>query len=271
MYKSISIIIPTKNEALYLKNSINSLINSVKKFSKVHKNFDIKIIIVEDGSTDNSYEIISDFEKLNDKIFCIRNEKSLGISKCLNVAINKFPADLIGRFDADDVCKENRFLNQINFLIKNKDIDILGSNARLINENDENIGLSNLPLLHEDIVKKLNTNCPIFHPSVIFKFNVWRNLDGYDNSLNRAQDFDLWRRCRDHGFIFHNLKSFEIDYRLKRHSKTIKGATRNLIAILRLCWKHNDLILFLYAFIDFAKNILIALRLYKPKTFKIKV
>ena len=113
------------NASKFLNEAIESILN------QTYKNFEF--IIIDDGSTDNSTQIIEKYKKIDERIVFIENEKNVGLTKNLNKAIKLSTSDYIARMDADDISDVKRLEKQIKFLQENKDISIVGSCAKYIN------------------------------------------------------------------------------------------------------------------------------------------
>ena len=114
----ISIILPTFNAEKYLEKTIFSIIN------QNYKNFEL--IIVDNESIDNTKNIINKFKKINIKTI---NKKTQNLAEALNLGIAVSKGEYIARIDADDLIRKNRFVKQVEFLEKNMDYDIVGTNA----------------------------------------------------------------------------------------------------------------------------------------------
>jgi hypothetical protein len=169
--------------------------------------------------------------------------------------------------DGDDICEPNRFVKQLNYLINNPNIDILGSNASLINMNSDKIGQTDMPLIHDNIIKRLEFNNPMIHPSIIMRSKVLNQLGGYDEKLMRAQDLDLWHRASKHGFKFSNINDSLIRYRVNQNPP-IKTLILSFSVEFKNALINRSLKGAIYSFLVLLKNLLTKYNIYIPKALK---
>ena len=96
---------------------------------------DFEFIIIDDCSTDNSWEIIQEFAKKDTRIIPIKNEKNIHIAKTRNIALAKARGEFIAFLDSDDVAEKDRLELQLDFIERNPNIDLCGSNMLIIDSN----------------------------------------------------------------------------------------------------------------------------------------
>ena len=127
----ISIIMSVYNG----ENFVEKCIDSITK--QTFKNFEF--LILDDGSTDNTYELLKKKKFNDDRIKIFRNENNLGLTKSLNKLIKKSKGNIIARQDADDLSNPKRFEKQIDYIEK-YNLDFCTTRAKIINKNN-GIGL----------------------------------------------------------------------------------------------------------------------------------
>lgn len=185
-----------------------------------------RVVIVLDNPK-ISAEILDylNFLSSSDKRFLIhRNETNIGLANSLNVAASKVDLadfDYIARMDSDDICLPERFETQINFLLSNPDVDLVGSSAYQIDESNRN--------LNDFIVNKgtvrLNYGSNSIHPTWMMKKSIFVDLRGYRN-FECAQDYDFLCRASLIGYSIENIPEKLIFYRLRSGSI---GAKKRLL------------------------------------------
>ena len=106
----ISVLLSVYNDEENIKKSIDSIL------TQSYKN--IELLVIDDGSTDKTYEIISNINDSRLKIF--RNEENLGLTKCLNILIKKSQGQILARQDSDDISLQSRLQVQYNSLYKSQ-------------------------------------------------------------------------------------------------------------------------------------------------------
>ena len=207
----ISVILPFYNNESTILNSLNSILNQTERR--------FEIIIINDGSKDNSEKkILSIIKKKNIKYF--KNKTNKGLAYSLNKGIKKSSGDLIFRMDADDISKKDRIQIQKKFLIKNPHIFLLGSNAEYFDKNGV-YEKSNMRLSDKKIKEVINFKNEFIHSSVVFRRGFFDKLHGYDESLVRGQDHDLWIRGSSY-FKYANLKQNLIKHFKDKKPKSMK-------------------------------------------------
>ncbi len=184
----ISIIMPVYNNSIYLNESIESVLN------QTFENFEL--IIIDDGSIDNTIHILEYYKKLDERVKIFRNQKNIGIAKSLNKGISLSNGKYIARIDSDDTWESDKLKKQINYLKKKPDIVLLGSNAIYINEKGEIIKNKNNPIYFSDNkirknILKYNLFC---HSSVIFQKDHVKKLGYYNEKYPNTEDYELWLR-----------------------------------------------------------------------------
>lgn len=198
----ISVITSVFNAEETIKDSVESILGQT--FS------DFEFIIVDDGSTDNSFDII---ERIKDpRIVCLKNESNIGLSASLNRALNMAKGEYVARHDADDFSIRERLEHQAKFLDANPEVGILGGQMEVINRNNHVIDLYSLPTSHGKLAWRLLFDRSFAHPTVMMRREVVAQVAGYDESLRVSQDHQLWtelvRRTR-----FANLSEVLVRYR----------------------------------------------------------
>lgn len=178
----ITVGIPNYNGAKYLKYAIESVLCQTYT--------DYELIITDDGSIDNSGEIIQEYRN-HPRVRIILSSDNRGLSYRLNEQISLAEGQYFCRMDADDIMMPDRLEKQLCYLEKNQDVDVVGSAAIIIGEDNKILGTRSL-LLDGEYSRKCRS---FIHPTVMGKISFFRS-NRYSEEYSGAEDTELWMRCR---------------------------------------------------------------------------
>lgn len=210
----LSVVMPVFNGEPFLKDAVESILKqSFKKY---------EFIIINDGSTDNTVDIIKSYK--DGRIKLIENRNNLGIAKCLNIGFELSKGDYIARMDADEISNSERFEKQLAFLEKNKEVGVCGTLTKTLGKKIEKIWM--YPLDHERIKANLLFHCCLVHSSVMIRSSIIEDKNiFYSESCPHAEDYELWVRLSRITKIA-NLGEVLTRYRI--HNKSI-GAMHSTV------------------------------------------
>jgi glycosyltransferase involved in cell wall biosynthesis len=215
---NISVVLPVYNAEKYLSKAIESILRqSFKSF---------ELIIVNDGSTDNSLKIINSF---SDSRIVLIDQHNAGLPKALNNGIRKSKSDIIARMDSDDISLQNRLEIQYNFLIKNQQYIIVGSNAEVIDADGRYVYTSCQPIEDHECKNKLPAT-PFFHPSVMFRKEAYSKAGYYNEKTVYLEDVILFNRMAAYG-KFYNFELPLLRYRIVPNSNSLRSNRKDLRAV----------------------------------------
>ncbi len=208
----ITICIPTYNRANYLKEAIESALN------QNYENYEI--LIVDDGSTDNTKEIVESFNSA--KIRYTKSEKNLGRPKIRNKLVSLAKGDYLLWLDDDDKLKKDLLLDYVRILQANPEVNIIYGN--LLQYNDET-GKEIQKYIPNDYTKSkkemlrnLILGNGLTFPASLIKKELFEECGYFDEEFLRAQDYELWSRLYEKA-NFYKLDDIVCYYR--KHNKNI--------------------------------------------------
>ncbi len=183
---------PVRNEASLLPGCLHDISFQTLK--------EIELIIVDDGSTDKTSEILKEYSKNDPRIRIIKT-KHQGIISALNTGLEECKGYYIARMDADDRMDKNRLEKQLKLMKSNPELELIGcrmgsfSNSRMISDSIKKYqSWSNSLISHKQIECDLFAECPIAHPTFFATHHLFKKLGGY--SANPwAEDYDLILRA----------------------------------------------------------------------------
>jgi glycosyltransferase involved in cell wall biosynthesis len=188
---SITVLMSVFNSARWLSEAIESVLNQTFR--------DFEFIIVDDGSTDNSYKIIKQYQSLDPRIIII-SKPNTGLADSLNQGIMKARGKWIARLDADDICETTRLEKQIERAQSNSKLVFIGTGATIIDEFGRKLKTYTYPENHIFLQKNLRTARKFPpHSSAMYKTSVFKKLGGYRGRISLAEDADLWLRLSEIG------------------------------------------------------------------------
>jgi len=197
----ISVIMPVFNGEKYLKDAVQSILS--QDF------IDFELLILNDGSTDNSLKIAKTYTC--DPRVTVFELNRVGLVSALNIGLEKAKGEFIARMDADDISLPNRFSVQLSYFENNSMLGVLGCGNYLVNENLVFSGFGFYP--HDkkfginDRLKKGNFLC---HPGVMFKKSLIKDLGPYSKFFHFAEDYELWARYSLHTLIDNTVEKLLI-------------------------------------------------------------
>lgn len=201
---SITVLMSVYNGQPYIEEAIESIVNQT--FS------DFEFLIIDDGSTDGSRDILKKWKAHDDRIRLILHGENKGLGYALHEGVSEAHGDWIVRMDDDDIAFPNRLKRQVKYIQENPEVDILSAWAIDIDKHANPMRLRQVPIKHEDIVRLIWT-IPVVHPAVMFRKDEVKKVGSYDSDLRRRQDYDLWFRCAAAGLRFANIPEPLIYYR----------------------------------------------------------
>lgn len=210
---------------VYNTKSIEDLSVSIK--SIVNQTFsDWELIICDDGSSNNTMEILTIYANEDERIKLIRNEINSGLSFALNRCISEARGDYIARQDDDDYSAPQRLEKLYNFLELNNLYTFVGSNVNTFDIN----GFSGELVMPEYPTKKdFKWNSPFIHPSIMIRKEKLLEVNCYrvSKETRRGQDYDLFMRLYAKDYIGYNIQEKLYTYQLVNGStKKLKFKTR---------------------------------------------
>lgn len=213
----ISVLLPAYNAAKYLGEAIDSIL--AQSYS------DFELIIINDGSTDDTERIVSAFS--DKRIVYVKNEQNIGLANTLNKGINLARGEYIARMDADDISLLQRFQRQVDFLDNNKDFILCSTAIKVFGAVEERVIMATS--CYEQLKVDMLFGSNIAHPAVMF-----RRQEFIDNNLYYrqeecpAEDYALWTRVVFVGKVC-NIPEVLLHYRIHPSQVT---STNNSIGVV---------------------------------------
>lgn len=199
----LTVLMTTYNNEKYLQSSITSILN------QTFGNFEF--IIIDDGSTDNSKELIESFKDGRIKYFKIQNS---GLGAALNYGLNLCETELIVRMDADDISLPQRIEKQFAFITKNKEYDIISSWYAAF-DGKNLLYTIKTPENNDNIKKRFALHSEVIHAGMIYKKDKIISAGGYKPII--FEDYELWLRLKDK-VKFYNLQEVLLFVRYRQDS-----------------------------------------------------
>ena len=202
----VSIVLASYNSQRTIIKTLNSIANQSYK--------NVELIFVNDGSTDDSLRLVTEFMAKVNIYMQIISRNNKGFVYSLVEGITESKGDFIARIDSDDIWTNDHVELIMKEFKKNESLVLVGSNSKFINENDEVVGNSNLPLTDRNIRKHMLKDNPFIHSSVIFKKKHYEMSPGYLNKYEEyITDYNLWFELSKHGQCL-NIKEYTVLYRI---------------------------------------------------------
>lgn len=224
----VSIICPVYNVEHFIHESIQSILQ------QSYTNFEF--LIIDDCSNDNT---LFEIRKINDpRIVLIENSKNIGPASSLNVGLKKAIGSYIAIMHGDDIALSNRISEQVLFMEKNIEIDILGSNYEMINEFGKSIGSKKIN--SENIDERLLFHNVLCHPTIMYRSTIFKSFDlSYTEGMRLNEDYDLFTRCVVKNRKISIVPKVLMKYRLHKSQQSFvksKEEFKNFCEIRREFW-----------------------------------
>ena len=224
----VSFVMSAFNAEECIEKSIESIL------SQTYKNFEL--IIVDDGSKDETLKILKNKAKKDKRIKILVNKINLGLTQSLINAIKQTSSEIIVRQDADEVSKNNRLERLLKYY-DDKSVVAVGSNCMNIYSNNLQ---SSWGYLDENQIKNIIKYKTIFpHGSSSFRVNSYYQVKGYDINYKTCQDFDLWNKLFKTGRIL-MCKDILLERYILKNSISKKRKFRQFLDSLKIRMTYNN-------------------------------
>ena len=192
-----------------LTKSINSILNQTFK--------DFEFIICDDGSKDETLDIVKEICNNDKRVIFLKNEKNMGLAYVLNKCLKYCQGEYIARMDADDESSLDRFEKQVQFLDSHQDYGVVTSNADVF---DGDIIWKEFIYSEEISKKDFLFNNPIVHGAVMVRKSAYDKVNGYRDlpMTYRVEDYDLFMRMFAQGIKIKTIQEKLFKFREDREA-----------------------------------------------------
>jgi glycosyltransferase involved in cell wall biosynthesis len=221
---------------------------------------DLEVVVVDDGSRDETPDILEAAERADPRVRVLRLEDRAGLALALNRGLDVCRAGIVVRMDADDVALPDRIERQLDFLTANPGIVLVGGQALLINEDGQEIGRARRPATPLAVLWHSLLENPFIHPAVAVRRSALEQVGGYSASFRTGQDYELWHRVLQLGGGA-NLQVPVLRYRrvadgttASRREEQLRShrevSNRRVAAVVGDSWTHDSLELLRRSFVS---------------------
>ncbi len=217
----VSVILPFLNGGSAFAPALRSI------QAQTYSNWEL--LLCDDGSTDGSLELAAALRDSRVKVWS--DGRTKGLAARLNECIELAKGDFIARMDADDISYPERFRHQVDFLVKNPQIDVVGCRMLIFGEDGDGLGKRPASLHHQEIVSNPASGFDLAHPTWMARA-AWYHRHQYDPQALRFEDVELLYRAYSTS-QFANLPQILYGYRelrggFRKRLKTRLGRVRYL-------------------------------------------
>lgn len=228
-----------------------------------------QFVVVWDGPVKSElHEIINNYSILYPNIFTIvQLDENMGLAYALNLGLKVCRNELVARMDSDDISLPTRCQKQLELFDKNKELVLIGTaTARFINDPNQLLPNAKYHPSEIDAIRKMaRRSSPFSHPTVMFKKSVILKFGGYDPTLRRSQDLDLFTRVVSEGYMCTNIDEVLLLYRIDENyiaRNKSKETCKNRVLIQKKILKRGGCSIIDYFYVWLAMQI----ALYAPNS-----
>jgi len=220
----VSVVMTVYNGERFLNAAIDSIL------AQTFTNFEL--IIVDDASTDSTPTILDGYS--DSRLIVLRNETNLGPYKSANKGITVAKGEFIARHDADDVSLPDRFQQQVDRLLENYNLGLLGTSYHMIDGQDRILDTALLPTTNSELQSRLEYGTIFLHGTIMIRRTALEKIGGYRDYFRVSQDYDLFLRLAECGEIANLAPPL---YLFRFHGASISRNKRELqLACRGLAW-----------------------------------
>ena len=205
-------MLPVHNGARYLAAAIESIL--AQSFG------DFELLLIDDGSTDESWSLICDYADRDRRIVVRQNDRNIGLTHTLNRGLALARGELLARQDADDISLPQRLACQVELLDRRPEVGVVGCAVQLIDSTGTPGVVLQVPGTPGWLAWNLFFANPLVHSSVMLRRSVYAQTGGYSIEWFYAQDYDLWQRASD---CIRLANIPEVLLYLRKHEASVSG------------------------------------------------
>lgn len=199
---------------------------------------DFELIIVEDPSARSAEDTLN--RHPDPRIRYVRHSRRTSLVQQRNRALAEARGEFMAICDSDDIVVSNRLEKQLAFLQARPEIDVLGTQIAVIDDQGEHLGYRAFPVDHESIVKSMKRIVPFCQPSVMMRTAALQAVGGYRETGYLPEDYELWSRLAKNGMRFANHHEVLLHYRV--HSDQMKALhlrdiIRGVLRVKQTYWR----------------------------------
>lgn len=228
----VSIILPTFNREKLIKKSVESVL------SQTYKN--LELVVIDDFSSDSTPDVLSQYQRDDQRVKVIRNGENIGFVRSLNKGIKQANGFYVARIDDDDFwCDKQKLEKQVNFLENNPDYALAGGGVVKTDEKGREVARFLFPESDPEIRQRMLLSDPFVHSSVLFKKDDWQTANGYDENFDYSQDWDLWAKLGRLGKLY-NFQEYFVYYLQGKQNRCNKNIRHHLFLNIKLRQKYRN-------------------------------
>lgn len=200
------------NSEKWIARALHSMLNQTYR--------ELQIIVVDDGSTDSSREVVAGIKDSRIQLF---ENLHKGISAVVNYGIRQAESKFIARLDSDDFSIKERLEIQYNYMKKHPDFGVISSDFIVIDENEKQLLKVRYPVQDRQIRAQLPRKCCMIQSSLFFNKELIQAAGMYNENLTIAEDWDILLKLMDKT-KFYNIPGY-LTY-IRKHSRNITNKDR---------------------------------------------
>lgn len=182
----VSVLITVYNDEKNIFSAAKSILDQTYQ--------DFELVIVDDGSTDNTPVVLKELAARDPRVLILTQSNS-GTTVASNNGLKKCTGEFVARLDSDDISYPNRLELGVNFLMKNSQVGVVGGNCDIMDESGNVIGSRIIKT--NNPMKTLLHRCIFQQSDIMFRKDIVMKLGGYRSKFRNSQDYDLWLRISD--------------------------------------------------------------------------
>ncbi len=202
----VSVVMSVYNGERYLREAVDSILNQTFE--------DFEFIIINDGSTDGTREILESYRDPRIRLF---HQQNIGMCRSWNKGLALALGEYIARMDADDISLPERLESQMRLFEQRPEVSVVGCAARVIGGKTQGVWMPDFT--ETTLPARALVGCPLAHGTVVFRRDEVIGVGAYDERFPIAEDYELWVRLAWQGYKFGGVK--RVLYLLRKHEASI--------------------------------------------------
>lgn len=221
-FPAVSVLMAVYNGERFVRAAIESVL--------VQTLAEIELVVVDDGSTDSTPQILQEYAAKDPRIV-VHRQANQGRATALNRGSAHTHAPLIARLDADDIAEPDRLERQRQFLAENDAVAAVGGAVTFVDAAGRRFADHQYPLSDIEIRRTLDHATPFVHSAVMLRKEAFARAGGYRPVFGDADDVDLWLRIAEKHQLA-NLPQTVVRYRMHPDQASIRGLELQTLCVV---------------------------------------